>query len=346
MKKPSVSSRLAYLLVGLLLFGLAWQNLSAQDEILPYQELILEGQSLTFNEKYTQAQEKFQALIEKMPENPAGYFYLAMVYQAQMKDLESDLYQKEFHQNLNKVIELTKPKEEKKTANKWDLLFLGNAYGSLGYYQAKHGGWFSGFKLAKKAKGVLEKALQQDSSFYEAYFGLGSYHYWRSIATKIFNWIPFIGDKREKGIKLLQIASERAVFFREPAQVALIWIYFKEKRYSEALELVSTLQGKYPEFKVPFWAKAFIYYERYDWRNCLTVLDELEERILQTQKDNFYNLIEVNFLKANCHYNLGHEKICQKICQEILANPLDEKIKERQKEKLDKTKKLLKKCQK
>src|SRR3990170_3443409 len=126
MKKPSVSSRLAYLLVGLLLFGLPWQNLSAEDEILPYQELILEGQSLTFNEQYAEAQEKFQSLIEKEPENPAGYFYLALVYQAQMKDLESDLYQKEFQQNLNKVIELTKPKEEKKTANKWDLLFLGN----------------------------------------------------------------------------------------------------------------------------------------------------------------------------------------------------------------------------
>ncbi len=346
MKRPGISNFLALLSISPLLMVSSSGNLQAQAESLAYPDLILEGQSLTFKEKYAEAQEKFQFLIEKEPENPAGYFYSAMVYQAQMKDLESDLYEKEFQQNLNKVIELTKPKEEKKTADKWELLLLGNAYGSLGYYQAKHGGWFSGFKLAKKAKGILEKAIQKDSTFYEAYFGIGSFHYWRSIATKIFNWIPFIGDKREKGIKLLQIAAEKAVFFKEPAQVALIWIYFKEKRYSEALELASFLQEKYPEFKVPLWAKAFIYYERYDWRNCLLALDELEEKILQTQKDNYYNLIEVGFLKANCHYSLGHEKICQKICQEILTYPLDEKIKEKQKEKLEKIKKLLRKCEK
>ncbi len=346
MKRLRSSIFLALILLSLLLLCSPSEKLQAQTEILSYTDLILEGQSLTFQEKYAQAREKFQSLIEKEPDNPAGYFYLAMVYQAEMKDWESDLYEKEFQQNLNKVIELTKSKEEKKTADKWELLFLGNAYGSLGYFQARKGGWFSGFKLAKKAKGVLEKALAEDSTFYEAYFGIGSFHYWRSKATKIFNWIPFIGDKREKGIKLLQIASEKAIFFKEPAQVALIWIYIKEKRYPEALELCSLVQEKYPELKVPLWAKASIYYERYEWRNCLSALDELEEKILQTQKENYYNLIEVNFLKANCHYNLGHEKICQKICQEILAYPLDEKMKERQKEKLEKIEKLLKKCEK
>ena len=334
-----------YLLLSLCLggFSFAFAPISAAS-VLDYQDLILEGQSLTFNEKYAEAREKFQSLLEKEPEHPAGYFYLAMVYQARMKDLESDLYEKEFLQNLKKVIELTKPKEENKTADKWELLFLGNAYGSLGYFQAKKGGWFSGFKSAKKAKGVLEKAVKQDSTFWEAYFGLGSYHYWKSVATKFINWLPFIGDHRKKGIQQLQLASEKAVFFQEPAKLGLMWIYYREKKYPEALGLALTLQQKYPESKVPVWAKAFIYYEKYDWKNCLLALDELEEKLLQTQKDNYYNFIEVNFLKANCHYNLGHKKICLKICQEILDYPLDKKTSERQKEKLLKTKKLREKC--
>jgi len=332
-----------HLLLSLCLCGFGFAPMTYAS-IPDYQDLILEGQSLTFNEKYEEAQEKFKALIEKEPEHPAGYFYLAMVYQARMKDLESDLYEKEFLQNLNKVIELTKPKEENKTADKWELLFLGNAYGSLGYFQTKKGGWFSGFKSAKKAKGALEKALQQDSLFYEAYFGLGSYHYWKSVATKFINWLPFIGDHRQKGIQQLKLASEKAVFFQEPAKLGLMWIYYREKRYSEALELALTLQEKYPESKVPLWAKAFIYYEKYDWRDCLAVLDELEERLLQTQKDNYYNLIEVKFLQANCHYNLGHKKICLKICEELLDYPLDKRTSERQKEKLLKTKRLGERC--
>jgi len=333
----------------LLFFGGPVSSLSSNisaDPILDYQDLILEGQALTFNEKYEEAREKFQSLIGNEPESPAGYFYLAMVYQARMKDLESDLYEKEFLHNLNKVIQLTKPKEEKKTADKWELLFLGNSYGSLGYYQVKRGGWFSGFKSAKKAKGALEKTVKQDSLFYEAYFGLGSYNYWKSVATKFINWLPFIGDHRQKGIRQLLLASEKAVFFQEPAKLGLMWIYYREKRYPEALELALTLQEKYPESKVPLWAKAFIYYEKYDWKSCLAALDELEEKLLRTQRDNYYNLIEVNFLKANCHYNLGHKKICLKICEEILEYPLDRKTAERQKEKISKIKKLLEKCQK
>ena len=332
-----------HLLLSLYLCGFGFAPMTYAS-ILDYQDLILEGQSLTFNEKYAEAQEKFKSLIGNEPESPAGYFYLAMVYQARMKDLESDLYEKEFRQNLNKVIELTKPKEEKKTADKWELLFLGNAYGSLAYFQTKRGSWFSGFKLAKKAKGALEKALEQDSLFYEACFGLGSYHYWKSVATKFINWLPFIGDHRQKGIQQLQLASEKAVFFQEPAKMGLMWIYYREKSYPLALELASTLQEKYPESKVPLWAKAFIYYEKYDWKSCLLALDELEERLLRTQKDNYYNFIEVNFLKANCHYNLGHKKICLKICEEILNYPLDKKTAERQKEKISKTKKLREKC--
>jgi len=339
-RKIKKFSHSALFLAGLSIFPSLLSLASAGDN----QELILEGQNLTFNEKYEEALEKFQSLIAREPDSPAGYFYLAMVYQAQMKDWESDSYQKEFLQNLNKVIELTKPKEEKQKADKWELLFLGNAYGSLGYHQARKGGWFSGFKSAKKAKGALEKAVRQDSSFYEVYFGLGSYHYWKSVATKFLNWLPFIGDHREKGIQELQLASEQAVFFQEPAKMGLMWIYYREKKYQEAMELALALQEKYPESKAPVWAKSFIYYEKFDWKNCLLALAELEEKLLRTQRENYYNFIEVNFLKANCHFNLGHTKICLKICEEILGYPLDEKTKARQKEKLSKTKKLLEKC--
>ncbi len=329
---------------GLLLLFFWCPAISLSSNISDYQELILEGQGLTFQEKYDEAIEKFQTLVVDEPEHPAGYFYLAMVYQARMKDLESDLYEKEFLQNLKKVIELTKPKEESKTADKWELLFLGNSYGSLGYYQVKRGGWFSGFKSAKKAKGALEEALKQDSTFWEAYFGLGSYHYWKSVATKFINWLPFIGDHRQKGIQQLRLASEKAVFFQEPAKMGLMWIYYREKKYPEALKLASTLQEKYPESKTPLWAKAFIFYEKYDWKSCLLALDKLEERLLQTQRENYYNFVEVDFLKANCHFNLGHKNICLKICQEILDYPLDNKTRERQKDKLFKIKRLWERC--
>lgn len=147
------------------------------------------------------------------PKSPAGYFYLAMVYQARMKDLESDLYEKEFLQNLNKVIELTKPKEEKKTADKWELLFWAMPTALWATFKPGKGAGFPGSNQPKRPRS-FRKAIQQDSTFWEAYFGLGSYHYWKSVATKFINWLPFIGDHRQKGIQQLLVASEKAVFFR------------------------------------------------------------------------------------------------------------------------------------
>ena len=51
----------------------------------------------------------------------------------------------------------------------------------------------------------LEKTLKLDSTYSDAYLGLGAYHYYKTVKSKAFLWLPFVVDRREQGIEELNL---------------------------------------------------------------------------------------------------------------------------------------------
>lgn len=329
-----------FILAGLLFFssaGLASEFFSLE---------LSEGIEYYFQENFFRAEEVFSDLIQADTLNPLGYYFLAITYQAEMLDLESDFKDEQFQAAIEKSIELSMRLLEEDRDNKIAYLILGNSYGNWALYQARWGSWFKAFRLGLRAKDNWEKALKADSAFYEAYAGLGNYFYWKSVFIRRFSWLPFVKDKRKQGIKMLKQAAENSELSKEFALSSLMWINLKEKNYKEALDLAFYFQSKYPQAKYPLWAEAFIYYEKFDWRNAISAFERLLARLKETQPTNYYNLIEVEFRMANCYFNLGKNKQARLLAEKILAYPLDKKTKERQKEKLKEAKELLTKTTK
>jgi tetratricopeptide (TPR) repeat protein len=312
----------------------------------PYQTKISQGIEYYFQENFTKAEEVFLGLIQADTLNPAGYYFLALTYQGEMLDLESDYREEEFYATLEKSIRMSERRLEKDKKDKLAHFYLGNSYGNWGLYQARQGSWFSALRSGFRAKANWERVLELDSTFYEAYAGLGSYFYWKSAYTKKFRWLPFVKDKRQEGIGMLKLAAENSVLSKEFALSSLMWINLREKNYPQALNLAYYFQSKYPQAKFPLWAEGFIYYEKFDWKNALQTFDKLMQRLQETQPSNFYNLIEVEFRMANCHYNLGKYKEARQLGEKILTYPLDKKTQHRQREKLKKAKELLEKITK
>jgi len=296
-----------------------------------------------FQEDFTRAEAFFLEIIQADTLNPVGYYFLALTYQAEMLDLESDYKSEEFKSSLEKSILLSEKKIKASPKDRQAYLTLGNSFGNWALQQARTGSWFSAFRLGLKAKGNWEKAIEIDSSFYEAYAGLGSYFYWKSVFTRKFGWLPFVKDKRQQGIKMLKQAAESSQISRDFALSSLMWINLKEKNYKSALDLAFYFQSKYPQAKFPLWAEGFIFYEKFDWRNAISAFEKLLERLKESQPTNYYNLIEVEFRMANCYYNLGKYKEAKLLGEKILTYPLDKKTQQRQKDKLKKTRELLKK---
>jgi len=306
-----------------------------------YINLINEGINATLNENYLYAEGRFKQIIREKPEDPAGYFFLGALYQAEMMDYEGDFKEEEFYSNLETAIRLAKKRIKSGNETPWDYLYLGNSYGYLGVYKARKGGWWPAFKNALKAKSAFKKAVELNPNFYDAYVGLGSYHYWTSYFTKSFAWLPFFADERKKGVEELKLAAKESLFSKVTALNALIWIYIKEKNYSPAIALADSLQKEYPDGKIFLWALATAYYEKFDWHKTIEFYRLIKKKLNNNPAENYYNLTECQYRIADSYFNSGDFTECISICREALGYDLDKKTRERQREKLSKIKELL-----
>lgn len=306
-----------------------------------YLNLINEGINATLNEKYLYANGIFKQIIKEKPEDPAGHFFLGALYQAEMMDYEGEFKEKEFYSELETAVKLAGNRIKSRKETPWDYLYLGNSYGYMGIYKARKGGWWSAFKNTMKAKSAFKKAVELNPNFYDAYVGLGSYHYWTSYYTKSFAWLPFFADERKKGKEELALAAENSLFSRVAALNALIWIYIKEKNYSRAISLADSLQKVYPDGKIFLWALATACYEKYDWHKALEYYGLIKKRLDNNPAENYYNLIECQYRMADSYFNSGNFTGCILAAREALGYNLDKRTRERQKENLNKIKELL-----
>src|SRR4030066_2547491 len=65
------------------------------------------GIAYYFQEDFTRAEAFFLEIIQADTLNPVGYYFLALTYQAEMLDLESDFKEEEFKAAIEKSIRLS-----------------------------------------------------------------------------------------------------------------------------------------------------------------------------------------------------------------------------------------------
>jgi tetratricopeptide (TPR) repeat protein len=348
-----VRTRKGFALVCAMAFLLFRPQLSFPEKYVDYQSpqiksLLLEGIDASFQEDYAKAESKFQTLIRMAPQDPAGYFFLAALYHAQMIDHESNFREEEFYRCVKAAKKLARNRIKQDKEDAWAYLVLGNSYGAKAVYEAKKGNWWSGLNEGLRAKSTLKEAIKRNPELFDAYVGLGSYHFWASVMTKALWWLPFLGDHREQGITEMKLAYEKSTFSQAAAASGLIWVYIRLKEYDQAISLAHKMQNRYPQGKSFLWGLAEAYYDKRDLNNALLhyqdLLRRLEENHSSENPGQSYNLIECRFYIANCLFGLGRYSECDSVCQEILDFPLKEKIHQRQKNKLNRTRKLQEKC--
>ena len=307
-------------------------------------ELILHGIDASIRENYTNAEDNFKKIISLDPENPAGYFFLGACYQTQMIDLESDFREKEFYQNLEKSIQLSKKKIEKDENDVRAHFYMGNSYGSMAVYDAKHKRWWSGLRKGLKAKSAFKKVIELDSTFYDAYLGLGSYHYWASVTTKALRWLPFFRDERKRGIEEVKLSAEKSLYSKESALYGLIYIYLEEKEYDQAIRLSREMNQQFPESKLFLWPLAEALYLKKEWMNSIACYQQILKLIQNPDPSGYFNTIECRHRMAESYLHLKMYDKCKEECEKILKYPLSPEVQKKQKKKLKEIGKLLKKC--
>lgn len=284
-------------------------------------ELILRSQEAVFNCRWAAADSIITELSRLDAADPAGLLFRAAALQAEMTDREENLYGNRFLALCDSVKSLA----EKKLANCSSrdsalcYLYIGHqdAYRSL--WESRFRSNFSAVKLGMKAKGACQNGLKADSTLYDLYVGLGTYHYWKSVKSGILRSAGLFKDEREKGIDEIETTVDSSLFSKDAARSALIWIMIDRKDYDSALVLAQSLHKKYPEGKTFLWPQAEAYFKSGRFEEAAQVYSRLRLSLLE-EPGNYYNLIECSYQLHKALTEIGDKDNMKNVINDIRAN--------------------------
>jgi len=244
---------------------------------------IAEGFNL--NEKAALAE--LTKAVELDRENPIGYAYMAMAHlffyeisfaEKEKKNKESLLLQTAEEAQIRGEKRLEKNSQDaeaflavaiaKMVKNRWEIM---------------QENYFKALREIQNVWDYLEKARVLAPQNYDVYYPLGLLHYHLAQLTGVARWITFLfvgpGD-REKGIRELELASEKGDFLKDLALANLTSVYAGyEKKPAQALPLAKRLKEKYPDNYNFSFALANIFSDLDRFGEAMSVAREIEKRI-------------------------------------------------------------------
>ncbi|MFN3476639.1 MAG: tetratricopeptide repeat protein [Candidatus Methylomirabilales bacterium] len=271
----------------LVVFALLWPSLAwtRKASLLdPLKEPILKGIDRLMNRDLEAAEALFKNLEGQDQTGVIvplllSYVQLARIEEKEDPDEDLDRYRALMAAVVEKVEgALAKAPQDP------DLLFLaGMAFGQKGIADgaAKH--YLAAYRGIKKAIRLFEEALKLDPEAYDAYYGLGLYHYAFSRLPGFYRTLASIilpaGD-REQGLRELRLAAEKGIYTKMLAKVALLRIYgTPEESYEAALPLAEELIRRYPGSPELYFHLALIYSELGRHPEALRIAEEIRGNI-------------------------------------------------------------------
>ena len=255
------------------------------------------GVDLILKQEYSKADSLFSELCREFPAHPAGFLYRVAVLQARSIDFSVPVEREVFDSLL--VLGRTAAVKMK---SPWKEYYLGTADGYDAYERADRGAWIAAVRYGSSSASKLEEVIEQDSSFYDAYVGVGTYYYWRSRKTEFLHWIPFIHDSRAEGIRLLGIAAGRAGENRFAAISALISIELDAENYEQVEYWSRRALQHYPDTRVFLWGLATAYDRSKRYHEAIPAYRTLLENLVLAHEPHPYDEIV-------CRLNLSKSQL-------------------------------------
>jgi tetratricopeptide (TPR) repeat protein len=276
---------------------------------------ILKGLEYSYSEDYDGARSQFEVAKDMDPADPSGYFFLCGLYGLYMNDFSTDEVDGVFLVNLLETIEKARERIEADSSDGWAHFYLGGAYAYRAYREYERSSRWKALSYALTAVGELKTSVLLDSTIYDAYMGIGSYHY---FVNQLWSYVPFLGRDAEKGINEIKLAALKGTFVNVAAKEGLVHILLREKKYDEALALAGELLSEYPNSRTFRWTAGKVREEREEWELAASVYSGLMVLIEEGQLGNYYNLACCGERLAFCLCRMGEEEEARRISERML----------------------------
>lgn len=244
-----MKKKISKYLILIIIFSIFVIDVNAQPDST--HQLTLQGIDYASTLQYEKAIDVFDKIISLEPNDPKGYFLKSAAY---FWVFSTDMHNESVGDTLKewsfKAVEVAEARLDENEDDIDARFFLGGAYGTLGRYYGITKSFLKAYWYGQKGKNYLEEVIESDSTYYDAYLGLGIYHYLADVLPKFVKILSFLfgvdGD-RDKGIYELNLAAEKGVYTKTEAMFFLSAIYtYREKEYEKAVEILTKLLNKYP----------------------------------------------------------------------------------------------------
>jgi tetratricopeptide (TPR) repeat protein len=239
----------------LLVFALGQQAwaLSFQEDRSAH-EMINQISRETLNSEYERAIDHTNELIHRYPREPFPRFMLSTIYMYMLRsywdfpmDEKFAVYTKKFQ---DASAEATRVCDEYPVQDAMVQFVRGMVLGAEGMVHLQKKEWLDAYSKGKAGVAALEKSLEMDPTYYDAYLGLGMFEYYCSKlrgVTKILAWIVGFKGNSEKGLEYVTKAMNYGNYAEGPAKVFLAYALIEfENKLDRGVELAKWLREQYP----------------------------------------------------------------------------------------------------
>lgn len=216
--------------------------------------LTQKGISHLLNFEFELADKYLNDAIKHYPENPQPYISKSalplwrFLFSKSEKDYEEALYM------IDQSIKYAEKFYESNNKNSFALTNLGIAYGNKVFLKIRNENFLGAILDLRKSYSALTDAVKLNPESYDAYLGLGLYHYAIGSLPKTFKWVisllGFEGNV-EKGIKEIELAAEKGDFQKVEALFYLTQLYpWFYGDFDKAEKILDDLLLQYPNNQI------------------------------------------------------------------------------------------------
>jgi len=276
-----------------------------------------------YRQEYDAAQDSVARVLERYPDNPAGYFFSGALKQLRMFDDGTNTLESSFMSDMLQAQNQAGAilRNEK---NAWAWQYIGAAYTYRAIFFGSRGRFWDTYRWGIQAAGPLKKALDLDPSLSGACLGLGVSEYFRYSGGRYLTGLNLFGSF-PRSVALVDSAIHDSGYFSLTAQYALAWMYAHERRYPETYALLNQLLERYPGNRVFRKLLRDAYCMGKDYDEAIAVARELGLELAQTQPDNLFAWTENQMTLAKSYFGAEDYGSALACCDSIISHECDQK---------------------
>lgn len=196
--------------------------------------------------RYSKAQAIFDRLSADYPKLTIGPFGNVLLYQAWMLENFDFVKDKEYREASKMGLERAEEAIKAEESVAWNEFVWGVLNGLVSIYDIRQGEYMSALLPALRSVPAMERAIELEPSFHDPTLGLGVYHFWRTVLSEAYWFLPSIGDKKALGMSQMKQVVNTATFAGPGAHLALAYSHLQLRDVASAKKSCEALEALYP----------------------------------------------------------------------------------------------------